>query len=45
MLLGCDFTSSPTRRKPIVLARGRLASTRVVLESVERFDTLAAFGD
>jgi uncharacterized protein DUF429 len=44
-LLGCDFTSSPTRRKPVVLALGRLEGRRVVLQGFERFETLAAFGE
>ena len=43
-LVGCDFSSSPTRRKPIVLAFGREAGGRVVLERLESFDALAAFG-
>ena len=42
-LLGCDFSSSPTRRKPIVLALGREQGGRVMLERLERLDTLAAF--
>ncbi len=44
MLLGCDFSSSPSRRKPIVLALGREAGGPVVLESLARFETLPAFG-
>ena len=44
LLLGCDFTSSPSRRKPIMLALGTLVAQRVVLARVERFDTLDAFG-
>lgn len=44
MLLGCDFTSAPARRKPIVLAHGQLQGARVQLLVLERFDTLAAFG-
>ncbi len=44
LLLGCDFTSSPRRAKPIVLALGHAVAGRVVLERLERFDTLAAFG-
>jgi hypothetical protein len=38
-LLGVDFTSAPTRRKPITLARGRL------LGSVLRFERLDVFND
>lgn len=43
-LLGCDFTSSPTRRKPIALARGRLDGSTVQLDGFERFTALADFG-
>ena len=43
-LLGCDFSSSPTRRKPIVLALGSESGGRVVLERLERIESLAAFG-
>jgi hypothetical protein len=42
-LLGCDFSSSPTRRKPIVLALGSQAADRVVLAGLEKIDTLAGF--
>jgi hypothetical protein len=44
-LVGCDFSSSPTRRKPIVLAFGRLAGDRVVLDKLQRIESLAAFAD
>ncbi|TAM50960.1 MAG: DUF429 domain-containing protein [Burkholderiaceae bacterium] len=40
MLVGCDFSSSPTRRKPIVLALGSLSGVRVVLSKLERFESL-----
>lgn len=40
ILLGCDFTSAPSRRKPITLAVGRTDRNRVVLSSMERFETL-----
>lgn len=43
-LLGCDFTSAPSRRKPITLARGRLDRGRVVLDTLDTFDTLDAWG-
>ena len=43
-LIGCDFSSSPTRRKPIVLALGQRQGARVQLTALRRFDTLAAFG-
>ncbi|MDZ4124932.1 MAG: DUF429 domain-containing protein, partial [Hydrogenophaga sp.] len=42
-LLGCDFTSAPSRRKPITLATGRTDRNRVVLTGVERFDALDAW--
>ncbi|MBA2673679.1 DUF429 domain-containing protein [Ramlibacter sp.] len=44
-LVGCDFSSAPTRRKPIVLAFGTLVGARVVLQRLERLPTLQAFGD
>ena len=43
-LLGCDFSSSPGRRKPIVLAWGERHGSCVVLQRLERFDTLDAWG-
>jgi hypothetical protein len=42
-LLGCDFSSSPSKRKPIVLAWGTAQGTRVQLQKLERADTLDAF--
>jgi hypothetical protein len=45
LLLGCDFSSSPTRRKPVVLALGTAASGRVQLTRLEKFDSLAGFAD
>ncbi len=42
-LLGCDFSSAPSRRKPIVLATGALNRGRVVLAGLERFETLDAW--
>jgi hypothetical protein len=42
-LLGCDFSSSPTRRKPIVIAHGRLTGLRVQHERLERLESLDAF--
>lgn len=42
-LLGCDFSSAPSARKPIVLAHGSLASGRVVLARLERIASLEAF--
>ncbi|PKO45609.1 MAG: DUF429 domain-containing protein [Betaproteobacteria bacterium HGW-Betaproteobacteria-3] len=43
-LVGCDFSSRPSRTKPVVLALGEEAQGRVVLRRLERFDTLDAFG-
>ncbi|WP_440107595.1 DUF429 domain-containing protein [Acidovorax sp. BL-A-41-H1] len=43
-LIGCDFSSSPTRRKPIVLALGERRGARVQLTALVRLETLAAFG-
>jgi hypothetical protein len=44
LLLGCDFSSSPSRRKAIVLALGHEAGGRVVLASLEKIESLQAFG-
>lgn len=43
LLVGCDFSSAPTRRKPIVLASGTSASGRVQLAKLERLESLDAF--
>jgi hypothetical protein len=43
-VIGCDFSSSPTRRKPIVLAIGREDRGRVVLDKLVALDNLPAFG-
>jgi hypothetical protein len=42
-LIGCDFTSRPTYKKPIVLALGAMQSGRVQLSKLERLTSLAAF--
>lgn len=42
-LLGCDFTSAPSRRKPVILALGHVDRGRVVLEGLETIDTLDAW--
>ena len=44
-LLGCDFTSSPDKRKPIVVALGAMQGARVVVQRLERFSVIASFGD
>ena len=45
LLVGCDFSSSPSRKKPIVMATGWLHSANqcVVLERLERLESLDAF--
>jgi len=44
-IVGCDFSSAPTRRKPIVLAFGALKGSAVVLHRLERLASLQAFAD
>ncbi|MES2979655.1 MAG: DUF429 domain-containing protein [Pseudomonadota bacterium] len=39
-IAGCDFSSSPSRRKPIVFALGSLSGARVQLSSLEYVETL-----
>ncbi len=43
LLVGCDFSSRPDRRKPIVIARGRLQDDAVLLEALQPLDTLDAY--
>jgi hypothetical protein len=43
-LIGVDFSSRPTARKPIVVARGTCDGARVRLDGFERFVSLDAFG-
>ena len=43
-LIGVDFSSRPSRRKPIVMATGLLVGAVLRIEGLQRFDTLAAFG-
>lgn len=45
MLLGCDFSSSPNRRKPIVLACGQLQDQRLSLKELVFLESLEAFAD
>ncbi len=45
LLVGCDFSSSPSKRKPIVVAIGQVQADRVQLQGLLRFDTLSAFAD
>lgn len=42
---GCDFSSSPSRRKPIVFATGRLQRGQVHLAQLESIDSLDGFSD
>lgn len=44
MLVGVDFTSSPTRRKPIVVALGERRGAEVALLGLELHASLQAFG-
>jgi hypothetical protein len=43
LLVGCDFSSTPSRRKPIVLALGSAGAHRVQLTRLEKFESLAGF--
>lgn len=43
MLVGCDFSSAPSRHKPIVVACGQRVQARVVVDCLLRFDTLPTF--
>ncbi|MBP6118821.1 MAG: DUF429 domain-containing protein [Giesbergeria sp.] len=43
LLIGCDFSSSPSRRKRIVLALGERRGAAVRLHSLESFDNLSAW--
>ena len=42
-LLGCDFSSAPNHRKPIVMALGSCSRGRVQLTKLEEVQSLAAF--
>jgi hypothetical protein len=42
-LWGVDFSSAPTPRKPIVLARGRLAGSVLRLQGLQALPTMAGF--
>ncbi len=43
-VVGCDFSSSPTRRKPIVLAFGTRRGDAVVLDRIEKMPKLEGWG-
>ncbi len=45
LLVGCDFSSAPTRRKPIVLALGSSTGGRVQLSRLVPLATLDEFDD
>lgn len=45
LLLGCDFSSSPSKRKPVVVALGYALGGRIQLSKLERFESLKVFGD
>ena len=42
-LVGCDFSSSPSRRKPIVIATGTFCKGRVFLSNLEKLESLDSF--
>ena len=42
-LVGCDFSSAPTRHKHIVLASGTLKQGRVQVSELQRIDSLEGF--
>ncbi len=44
LLVGCDFSSRPTKKKPIVIALGSLSGGRIQLSKLERLESLDAFG-
>jgi hypothetical protein len=43
--IGVDFSSAPSRRKPVVLAQGTRAGAAVRLDGWLRFETLPALGE
>jgi hypothetical protein len=44
-VIGCDFSSSPSKRKPIVIALGDKQGARVQLQNLVRLETLHAFSE
>jgi len=44
-LIGVDFSSRPSARKPIVMAQGEHRHGAVVLSTLRKFHTLPAFGE
>jgi uncharacterized protein DUF429 len=45
LLIGVDFSSRPTTRKPIVVAQGGIDGSTLRLSGFERFESLPRFGD
>jgi hypothetical protein len=45
LIAGCDFSSSPSHRKPIVVATGDLQRGRVQLTQLERLESLDDFSN
>ncbi len=45
LVLGCDFTSSPSKRKPVVVAVGHATAASATLARIERFTSLADLGE
>ena len=43
LLVGCDFSCSPSRRKPIVMATGTACKDRVSLSGLQKLDSLDSF--
>jgi uncharacterized protein (DUF433 family) len=44
-VIGCDFSSSPSKRKPIVFAVGACVKSRVQLSHLDRVESLDGFSD
>ena len=44
LLIGVDFSSRPTARKPVVVAMGHASRVQVRVEEFQRFTSLDAFG-
>jgi hypothetical protein len=44
-VIGCDFSSSPSKRKPIVFAIGSANNGRISLSKLEQIQTLDGFGE
>jgi hypothetical protein len=42
-VIGCDFSSSPSKRKPIVFATGSAVNKRIMLLKIEQIDSLDGF--